>query len=78
MIATTVTSSREREATGKALDGGEGAKAHDIQHHIEEDIDAAEHPILNRASQSLTAAALLLRTMVEPSTTEGRRIHDKL
>jgi hypothetical protein len=47
MTATTVTSSREREATGKALDGGEGAKAHDIQHHIEEDIDAAEHPILN-------------------------------
>jgi hypothetical protein len=43
-----------------------------------EDADAATPPALNRASQSLAAAALLLRTMLEPSTIEGRHIHSEL
>jgi hypothetical protein len=35
-------------------------------------------PALNRVSQILAAAALLLCTMLEPSTTEGHFIHDEL
>jgi hypothetical protein len=61
-----------------AINRGARAKARDVQRHIEEDVDAAEPPIINRASQSLATAALLLCTMPEPSTTEGRRIHEEL
>jgi hypothetical protein len=68
----------EGEAAGKALDGGVRAKARDVPRRIEEDAAAVEPLVLNRASQSLAAAALLLRTMPEPSTTEGRRIHGEL
>jgi hypothetical protein len=63
---------------GKALDGGAWAKARDVLRRIEEDADTAEPPAHNRASRSLAAAALLLRTMPEPSTTEGRHIHGEL
>jgi hypothetical protein len=35
-------------------------------------------PAFNGAGQNLAAAAMLLRTMPEPSTTEGRRIHGEL
>jgi hypothetical protein len=59
----------------KALNGGARAKARDVQHRIEEDVDATASPVLNRASQSLAAAALLLRTMPKASTTDGRCIH---
>jgi hypothetical protein len=62
----------EREATSKALDGGAQAKAREIQGRIEEDANVVTPLVLNRASQSLVAAALLLYTMPEPSTTEGR------
>jgi hypothetical protein len=68
----------EREATGKVLDGGTRAKACDVQRRIMEDADATEPLILNRASQSLTATTLLPHTMPEPSTIEGRRVHDEL
>jgi hypothetical protein len=40
--------------------------------------DAAAPLVLNRASQSLAAAAPLLRTMPEPSTIEGCRVHGEL
>jgi hypothetical protein len=43
-----------------------------------EDANAAAPLALNRASQSLAAAAILLHTMSEPSTTEGRHIHGEL
>jgi hypothetical protein len=68
----------EGEAAGKALDGGAQAKARDVLCHIEEDTDAVEPPVLNRASHSLAAASLLLYTTPEPSTTEGRCIHSEL
>jgi hypothetical protein len=68
----------EREAANKTLDGGARAKARDVQCRIMEDVDAGAFPILNRASQSLTAVALLLCTMPEPSTNEGRLIHYEL
>ena len=32
---------------------------------------------LNRASQKITAAALLIRAMPEPSTPEGRNLHNE-
>jgi hypothetical protein len=35
-------------------------------------------PTFNGTGQSLDAAAMLLRTMPEPSTTEGRHIQGKL
>jgi hypothetical protein len=35
-------------------------------------------PAFNEAGQSLAAAAMLLQTMLEPSTTEGRRIQGEL
>ena len=35
-------------------------------------------PAFNGAGQSLAAAAMLLRTMPEPSTTEGQRIQGEL
>jgi hypothetical protein len=35
-------------------------------------------PAFNGAGQSLAAVAMLLRTMPEPSTTEGRRIQGEL
>jgi hypothetical protein len=54
------------------------AKALDIQRRIMEDVDAIAPPALNRASQSLAAAVILLRTMQEPSTTEGRHVHGEL
>lgn len=68
----------EREATGRTLDRATHTKVHDIQRRIVEGANAVVPPILNRASQSLAAAALLLHTMPEPYTTEGRRIHDEL
>jgi hypothetical protein len=33
---------------------------------------------MSRASQNLAAAAILFRTMSEPSTTEGCRIHGEI
>lgn len=43
-----------------------------------EDTNITAPPVLNRASQSLAAAALLLYTMLEPSTIEGHHIHGEL
>jgi hypothetical protein len=43
-----------------------------------EDVDAAAPPTLNRVSQSLAADVILLYTLLEPSTTEGHRIHGEL
>lgn len=67
----------EWEATGRTLNGVARAKARDVQRHIMEEADVATTPVFNRASQSLAAVALLLHTMLEPSTTDGRRVHVK-
>jgi hypothetical protein len=68
----------EREAAGKVLDEGARAKARDVHHRIMEDAEAKAPPAFHRASQNLTAAAILLRTMSEPYTTEGHRIHGEI
>jgi hypothetical protein len=45
-----------------------------IQHCIADDVRARPSPASSGVGQNLAAAAILLRAMPEPSTTEGRRI----
>jgi hypothetical protein len=49
-----------------------------IQHHIADDVRVRPPPTSSGVGQNLAAAAMLLRTMPEPSTTEGRRIQGEL
>jgi hypothetical protein len=49
-----------------------------IQHRIADDVRARSPPASNGVGQNLAAAAILLRAMSEPSTTEGRRIQGEL
>jgi hypothetical protein len=48
--------------------------AQDVQHRITNDARAGLPPASSGVGQNLVAAAILLRAMPEPSTTEGRRI----
>jgi hypothetical protein len=68
----------EQEWVGRALAGGARHRARDVQRRIIDDARAGLPPTFNGASQNLAAAAMLLRTMPEPSTTEGRRIQGEL
>jgi hypothetical protein len=52
--------------------------AQDVQHRIADDARARLPPASSGVSQNLAAAAILLRAMPEPSTTEGRRIQGEL
>ena len=49
-----------------------------MHHRINDDEGSEQPPNFNRASQNVTAAAMLVRTMPEPSTMEGRWVHGKL
>jgi hypothetical protein len=49
-----------------------------IQHHIADDVRARPPLASSGVGQNLAAAAILLRAMPEPSTTEGRRIQGEL
>jgi hypothetical protein len=49
-----------------------------IQHRIADDVRARPPPASSGVGQNLAAAAILLRAMPEPSTTEGRRIQGEL
>jgi hypothetical protein len=64
----------KQEWAGRALAGGARHRARDVQRRIIDDARAGLPPAFNGAGQDLAAAAMLLRTMLEPSTTEGRRI----
>jgi hypothetical protein len=68
----------EQEWAGRALAGGARHRARDIQRRIIDDARAGLPPAFSGAGQNLAAAAMLLRTMPEPSTTEGRRIQGEL
>jgi hypothetical protein len=68
----------EQEWAGRALAGGARHRARDVQRRIIGDARAGLPPAFSGADQNLAAAAMLLRTMPEPSTTEGRRIQGKL
>jgi hypothetical protein len=61
----------EQEWAGRALAGGARHRARDVQRRIIDDARAG-------LPQNLAAATMLLRTMPEPSTTEGRRIQGEL
>jgi hypothetical protein len=66
----------EQEWASRALAGGARHRARDVQRRIVD--DAWLPPAFSGAGQNLAAAAMLLRTMSEPSTTEGRRIQGEL
>jgi hypothetical protein len=64
----------EQEWAGQTLVGGARHRAQDVQRRIVDDVRVMPPLSFNGAAQSLAAAAMLLRAMPEPSTTEGRRI----
>jgi hypothetical protein len=68
----------EREWAGQALAGGARHRAQDVQRHIVDNARAGLPLAFSEAGQNLAAAAMLLQTMPEPSTTEGRCIQGEL
>jgi hypothetical protein len=68
----------KQEWAGRALAGGARHRTRDVQRCIVDDERAGLPPAFSEAGQNLAAAAMLLRTMPEPSTTEGRRIQGEL
>jgi hypothetical protein len=67
-----------QEWAGRAPAGEERHLAQDVQHRIADDARARLPPTSSGVGQNLAAAAILLRAMSEPSTTEGRRIQGEL
>ena len=49
-----------------------------MHRRINNDEASEQPPIFNRASQNIVAAAMLVRAMPEPSTTDGRRVRGEL
>jgi hypothetical protein len=68
----------EQEWAGRTHAGETCHRAQDIRRRIVDSARAALPPAVSRSGQDLAAAAMLLRAMPEPSTTEGRRIQGKL
>jgi hypothetical protein len=68
----------EQEWAGQALAGEARHRDQDVQHRIVDDARARLPSASSRVGQNLAAAAMLLRAMPEPSTTEGRRIQGEL
>jgi hypothetical protein len=68
----------EQEWAGRALAGGARHRARDVQRRIIDDARAGLPPTFNGASQNLAPAVMLLRTMPELSTTEGRCVQGEL
>jgi hypothetical protein len=67
-----------QEGAGRAPAGEARHLAQDVQHRIANDARARLPPASSGVGQNLAAAAILLRAMPEPSTTEGRRIQGEL
>jgi hypothetical protein len=67
-----------QEWAGRALAGEARHLAQDVQHRIADDARARLPSASSGVGQNLAAAAILLRAMLEPSTTEGRRIQGEL
>jgi hypothetical protein len=68
----------EQEWAGRALAGEARHRAWDVQRRIVDDARARLPPASSEVGQNLAVAAILLRAMPEPSTTEGRRIQEEL
>ena len=66
------------EQQGHGDGGAARRRARDVNHRINNDEGGEQPPIFNRASQNIAAAVMLLRTMPEPSTSEGRWVHGEL
>jgi hypothetical protein len=64
----------EQEWADQTLVGGARHQAWDVQRRIVDNARAALPPAISGSGQYLAAAAMLLQTMLEPSTTEGRHI----
>jgi hypothetical protein len=67
-----------QKGVGRAPAGEARLLAQDVQHRISDDARARLPPVSSGVDQNLAAAAILLRAMAEPSTTEGRRIQGEL
>jgi hypothetical protein len=67
-----------QEGAGRAPAGEALHLAQDVQHRIANDARARLPPASSGVGQNLAAAAILLRAMPKPSTTEGRRIQGEL
>jgi hypothetical protein len=67
-----------QEWAGRAPAGEARHLPQDVQHCIADDVRARLPPASSGVGQNLAAAAILLRAMPEPSTTEGRRIQGEL
>jgi hypothetical protein len=68
----------EQEWAGRALAREACHRARDVQRRIVDDARARLPPASSGVGQNLAAAAILLRAMPEPSTTEGQRIQGEL
>jgi hypothetical protein len=68
----------EQEWVGRSLAREACHRAQDIRHRIVDNARAALPPTFSESGQDLAAAAMLLRAMPKPSTTEGRRIQGEL
>jgi hypothetical protein len=68
----------EQDWAGRALAGGARHRARDVQRRIIDDARAGLLPAFSGAGHNLATEAMLLRTMPEPSTTEGQRIQGEL
>jgi hypothetical protein len=68
----------EQQWAGRALAREARHRAQDVQRRIVGDARAALPLTFSGAGQNLATAAMLLRTMPEPSTTEGWRIQGEL
>jgi hypothetical protein len=66
-----------QEWAGRALAGEARHPAQDVQHRIADNARARLPPTSSGVSQNLVVAAILLRAMPEPSTTEGRHIQGR-
>jgi hypothetical protein len=67
-----------QEWAGRALAGEARHRAQDVRHRIADDARARLPPASSGVGQNLATAAILLRAMPEPSTTEGRHIQGEL
>jgi hypothetical protein len=67
----------ERKRAECALGGRARERAHDINHHIDED-RMADPLVFACASQNVVATAMLLRNMPEPSNPDARRARDEI
>jgi hypothetical protein len=67
-----------QEWTGRALAGEARHLTQDVQHRIADDARARLPSASSGVGQNLAAAAILLRAMPKPSTTEVRRIQGEL